>query len=133
VGILPILSKLGAKWAGRKTRVEDILDTSYEETEVNPSPVGPRILCDNAHVTIWRPGLLTRPTPRWSERALSLVYPAVNVEDLAAMVVEDVMQSLGDQRGIDEQGALKVVGSNSVVVWAKMRRLSQQKVERQAP
>jgi hypothetical protein len=86
-----------------------------------PSPA--RVFCDNSRLTIWRPGLLhRRGSSRRAERLMSLVLPAVCAEELAALILEDIVSSLDDGRGCDETGPTRVVSASSIAVWAGMRR-----------
>jgi hypothetical protein len=53
---------------------------------------------------------------------MSLILPAVCAEELAALILEDIVSSLDDGRGCDETGPTRVVSASSIAVWAGMRR-----------
>ena len=81
----------------------------------------PLILKDNSHICIWKPGVFRRHHVRLHERMLALFMPPVSVEDLSALMVEEIMSVVKDERK-DECGTLKIIGAKSVAVWAKIRR-----------
>ncbi len=79
------------------------------------------VFCDNSRVTIWRPGLMYRTgSARLPERLLSLIAPGVCAQQLAGLILSDVMSSLDDERAAHETGPTRIIGASSISVWARM-------------
>lgn len=86
----------------------------------------PLELKDSSHICIWKPGVFRRHHARLHERMLALFMPPVSVEDLSALMVEEIMSVVKDDRK-DASGTLKIVTAKSVAVWAKIRRFQMER------
>ncbi|RNF19637.1 uncharacterized protein Tco025E_04012 [Trypanosoma conorhini] len=87
-------------------------------------------LWDNSHLTIWRPGLLRRERPRVVEELLGLFFSRVEVRELTEVILDDIVAAVADERGIEAEGSVKVVGGSSVAARVKAKKADEDGVRR---